>query len=262
MPQPTSYAHGTPSWVDLATPDPDAASKFYGELFGWKRVDVPTDRGTYSMMVVGDKNVAAIYEQPSQQRDAGVPANWTVFISVDDVDAAAAKVAELGGTMHADPFDMMDSGRIGIVQDPTGAYFAMWQAGTHQGAELIYENNTMAWHELNTKDPAAATTFYTELFDLEPVVQDMGDAGEYTTLKKGEAQVAGIMGMPPGIPDFVPSHWLTYFAVSDVDGIIAKAKEHGAQATTGPMDVEGVGRFAVLTDPQGGVFAVISMIEM
>lgn len=256
----TEYPEGTPSWVDLATTDPAGAAAFYGELFGWTRSEIPAgDGGTYSMLHKDGHVVAGMMEQEPRQREAGVPPNWTTYITVDDVDRSASRVADLGGTVHAEPFDVMDSGRMAVIQDPTGAFFGLWQAKGHIGAALVDEPGAAIWHELNTRGAKLACEFYADLLDLDMSIQDMGEMGEYTTLLKGDAMVAGVMDMAPGVPDFVPPHWLVYFATDDVDATVTRAKELGGSVTADPMDIPGVGRFAVLDDPQGATFAVMTV---
>ena len=260
MPIRTEYPEGTPSWVDLATTDPESAAAFYGTLFGWTRNEMPTgDGGTYSMLHKDGHVVAGMMEQEPRQREAGVPPNWTTYIAVEDVDASTAKVAGLGGTVHAPPFDVMESGRMAVIQDPTGAFFGLWQAKNHIGAGLVNEPGSVTWNELNTRGAVAARDFYARLLDLEMSIQDMGEMGEYTTLMKGDAMVAGVMDMAPGVPEFVPPHWLAYFATDDVDATAARAEALGGSVTAPPMDIPGVGRFAVLDDPQGATFAVMTV---
>src|SRR5919197_78336 len=133
----TEYTPGTFCWVDLTTPDQDGAKRFYSELFGWEADDQPVGEGVvYSMMEVGGKDVAAISPQPQQQREAGVPPLWNNYVSVESADAAAERAAELGATVHAPPFDVMDVGRMAVIQDPQGAFFGDlfgWKTQTFEG---------------------------------------------------------------------------------------------------------------------------------
>src|SRR5947209_15487197 len=120
----TSYSPGAFSWTDLTTPDQDGAKRFYVELFGWEAEDQDIGQGmTYSMMKLGGRDVAAISPQPQQQRDAGAPPVWNSYITVESADDALARAGELGATVHAQAFDVFDVGRMGVVQDPQGAFF-------------------------------------------------------------------------------------------------------------------------------------------
>src|SRR5437763_4926756 len=134
----TNYSNGVFSWTDLGTTDQEAAKQFYSGLFGWEADDRPVGGGVvYSMMKLDGKEVAAISPQPQQQRDAGAPPTWNSYITVDSADGALARARELGATVHADAFDVLDVGRMGVVQDPQGAFFLVWEPKTNIGASLV-----------------------------------------------------------------------------------------------------------------------------
>ncbi len=251
MPERTSYAPGTPSWVDLQTTDPVAAKQFYAEIFGWSYDDQPVDEtNVYSMAQVRGINVAAI-SGLGEQAAQGVPPHWNSYITVDDIEAAAAKVAPAGGTLIAPPFDVMDAGRMAVVQDPTGAMFELWQAKANIGAGLVNEPGAFTWTELITPDIPAAAAFYKALLGWDSATSD--GPMPYTEFKLGGESIAGCMNPPmPGIP---PS-WGIYFSVADTDATVAQVSALGGSLVNGPIDLP-VGRFAVLTDPQGAYFNVI-----
>ncbi|MGZ6313966.1 MAG: VOC family protein, partial [Candidatus Limnocylindrales bacterium] len=159
------YAPGTFSWTDLTTTDQDAAKEFYSALFGWEAIDNPVGNGiVYSTMTLDGKNVAAISPQPQQQRDAGVPPTWNSYVTVQSADDALARARELGATVHADAFDVLDVGRMGVVQDPQGAYFLVWEPKSHIGASLVNVPGALSWNELASPDPEASAGFYGALF--------------------------------------------------------------------------------------------------
>ena len=123
----TEHAPGTFSWVDLTTSDAAAAKAFYGGLFGWEAEDLPVGDGAfYSMMRLDGKDVAAIAPQPQQQREAGAPSSWNSYVTVESADAAADKASQLGATVHAPAFDVMEAGRMAVIQDPQGTWFGMY----------------------------------------------------------------------------------------------------------------------------------------
>ena len=254
MPVRTSYAQGTPNWVDLQTTDQAAAKAFYAGLFGWTYDDQPMGEGAvYSMAKLGDEHVAAIAPQSPELKDAGAPPMWNTYIAVDSVDDAAAKVEAAGGQIAMPPFDVMDAGRMAFVLDPSGAAVALWQADQHIGATLVNEAGTLTWNELITTDPAAAK-FYEQVLGVTTSTMDMG-TGEYTLFHVGDQMVGG--STPPPM-EGVPNHWHVYFAVDDADAIAAKATELGGSVMVAPFDSP-VGRMAVLTDPQGAVFSIIKL---
>src|SRR3954471_25072689 len=161
----TQYTPGTFSWADVTTTDQAAAKEFYSGLFGWEAEDMPVGDGVvYSMMKLGGRNVAAISPQPEQQREAGVPPMWNNYVTVESADDAAARAGELGATVHATPFDVMDAGRMAVVQDPQGAFFMVWETRESIGAELVNAHGALAWNELASPDVDASAQFYGDLF--------------------------------------------------------------------------------------------------
>jgi uncharacterized protein len=152
---------------------------------------------------------------------------------------------------------VLDVGRMAVISDPTGAAFGIWQPRRHTGAEIVNEPVSLAWNELNTRDIEAAKPFYETIFGWQGDTAQMGDI-EYTTWQLGEKPVGGMIAMSDQIPDQVPANWLAYFAVTDADATIEKAKGNGGNLMFGPTDVP-AGRFAVLADPQGAIFGVIKL---
>ena len=246
----TKYAPGTFSWTDLSTTDQDAAKQFYSRLFGWDAVDNPVGEGVvYSMMQIGGKDVAAISPQMQQQRDAGAPPVWSSYVTVESADATADSAQKLGATVHAPAFDVMDVGRMAVIQDPQGAFFMAWEPRRHIGASLVNTPGTMCWNELASTDPEGSATFYRELFGwkIEPFEGMEG----YLGIQNSEGHSNGGIR---AATEHEPSYWLVYFGTADAEAGAAKATELGATALA-QMDI-GVGKIAVLQDPQGAVFAL------
>lgn len=250
----TKHTPGTFSWTDLSTTDQDAAKEFYSALFGWTYDDAPVDEQTvYSMAKVGDKFVGAISPQPQQQRDAGVPPVWNSYITVENADEAVARAKELGGTAHTDAFDVMEAGRMGVIQDPQGAYFLVWQPKQHIGAGLVNAPGALSWNELGTPDPDAAAEFYGGLFGWTTSPMEQSPM-KYLVISNGERSNGGIREpMPPDAPPF----WLVYFATDDLDAALATVQEQGGNVLAPATDI-GIARIAVAQDPQGAVFALYS----
>jgi len=256
MSERTSYAPGTPSWVELgAIPDIGKAVDFYAGLFGWDVPESanPEQTGGYRQAMLRGKPVAGM--MPLMQE--GQPSTWNTYVSVEDADAIATKVGEAGGTVIAEPMDVMDLGRMAVFTDSTGAVFGVWQPGTFVGAEIVNESNAVVWNELNTRDPEAAKSFYGDVFGWGFEEREF-ETGTYTSLKAGEATVGGMIDITGRAPDEVPAHWLVYFAVDDVDATVAKAQETGGGLALEPFDISEVGRIAIVKDPFGAVFAVMT----
>lgn len=256
MPEFTSHPPGTPSWVDLMSPDIDASKEFYTSVFGWDAEDQFDDTGNrvYVMFTQNGKSVAGLGGQPPGMPDK-MPAVWNSYISTDDVGAVAEKVTAAGGNVVMPPMQVFDSGEMAIFSDPSGAAFSVWKAGQHIGAEVGNEPNTYSWNELLTRDVETALSFYRDVFGWSFEDQDMGPAGIYHVIAGGEhGGLGGVMAMPAEMPEQVPNHWAVYFTVSDVDATIDSATSAGGQIVNGPMDIPGVGRTATVHDPTGGSF--------
>lgn len=258
MSERTSYTPGTPCWVELATPDIEASASFYGELLGWEVPEMPNsaELGGYRRAKLNGRDVAGV--APLMQE--GQPPSWNTYVSVADAEATLAAVGDAGGQVIAEAMDVMGLGTMAVFTDPTGAVCGIWQPGTFSGAQLVNEYGTFGWNELGTRDPGAAKEFYGAVFGWGSEDQDMGEMGTYTILKVGEASVAGMADITGRVPDEVPAHWLVYFTVEDTDGAVEKVNAGGGEVRFGPVDIP-VGRFAVVADPAGAVFAVMQPTE-
>ncbi|MEM6518114.1 MAG: VOC family protein [Cyanobacteria bacterium P01_C01_bin.70] len=257
----TSYAPGTFCWVDLATTDADAAKAFYTQLFDWTATDVPAgEAGTYTMLEKGGKNVCALYQMPPEMKPEETPPYWLSYVSVKDVNASTDKAKALGGQILQPPCDVMESGRMSLIQDPTGAVFALWQPQQHHGADLANEPNTLCWNELQTKDLAKAADFYGQLLDWTTQLSKNALGGDYTEFQLGGQSGAGMIEIQADWGD-VPPNWVVYFAVDNCDATLERAKVLGAKVDMPPIDIPDVGRFAILQDPQGAYFTVIQMVS-
>ena len=250
----TSYAQGTPCYVELQTPDQHAAKAFYGALFGWTGEDAPLDdEGHYYVRAAlqGDV-VAGIAGQMPELADH--PAFWGVYLAVDDVDASAAKVAQAGGTVEAGPFDVAEHGRMAAIKDPTAARVNLWQANKHVGSGRVNEPGAPIWNELTTPDIATATKFYADVLGVAWEAMPM-EGGEYTCLMIDGRPVGGASAP---MMEGVPPHWNVYFNVEDVDATLVQAEELGGRVMVPAFDAAGVGRMAFLSDPQGAMFALMA----
>lgn len=251
----TRYEPGTPCWVELETTDTAAAKRFYGELFGWSFEDMPIPAdATYTMTRIRGKDVAAISPMTEGAKAAGAPPHWNTYILVADVAAVTAKVAALGGTVLAEPFEVMDAGKMSVLQDPGGAVVMLWEAGRHTGAAVVNETGAWAWSELYTHDPARASAFYAGLLGwvVKPSGPDMPDMYE----NRGRA-IADVMKIRPEWGE-MPPYWAVYFQVDDVHEALQRARSLGANVYLPAMDMPTmtIGGFM---DPQGASVMVVAM---
>jgi len=256
MPEFSSHAPGTFCWPELATTDQKGGVAFYRALFGWDVIEQPigpTD--VYSMFTLRGLEVAAASTLQADERQLGVPSHWNSYVSVVSADESAKRAQELGGKVLAPAFDVMDAGRMAVLQDPTGAVISVWEPKRHIGAKILREPGALGWTELLTNDTAAAEKFYTQLFGWKAKVSP-----EYTEFSVGSSPDAGMMKLDPKWGD-VPPHWMPYFQVNDCDATAAKATADGGQIHVPPSDIPNVGRFAMLADPQGATVAVIAITQ-
>lgn len=246
---------GSFCWIELATTDQTAAKNFYAAIFGWTPNDNPMGPGDfYTIFRLNGRDAAAAYTLRPDQRAQHIPPNWMPYIAVDNTDASAAKVSQLGGKVVAPPFDVMDAGRMAVIEDPTGAYFCLWQPNKSIGVGIAGVHGTLCWADLSTPDPDRAKAFYSGLFGWQ-IMPGENDKSGYLHIKNGEHFIGGVPPAAHRQPG-MPAHWMAYFQVDDVDVTANKAKDMGAKLCLPPMTMEGVGRFAVIADPQGAAFAI------
>jgi predicted enzyme related to lactoylglutathione lyase len=256
----SSHAPGTFCWVELSTTDQKAAVAFYRDLLGWTVDDQPMGPGeVYSMFQLRGKPVAAAYTMHGEERQHGVPPHWNVYVAVGNVDDAVARVQALGGKVLAPAFDAMDVGRMAVVADPTGAPFCLWQAKRHIGVAIKQEPGSLGWTELMTRDVATAERFYNQLFGWTAKAGSPAAGRPYTEFSMAGNEHAGMMPMDASMAN-VPPNWLSYFVVASCDDVAKKAQQLGGKTIVPAQDVTNV-RFAVLQDPQGAVFGVVTMLR-
>jgi uncharacterized protein len=245
----TEYAPGTFCWVDLTTKDSATAKEFYGRLLGWEFEDneIPEEAGggMYSMCKVGGENVAAIAPTTGD-----FPPHWNSYVTVASADDAAAKAKELGGTAIEEPFDVMEAGRMALLQDPTGAALCVWEPRDMIGARRVNDPGCLTWNELHTPDPDKALEFYDGLFGWGSEHMEMEGGPGYTVIKLGERSNGGVMPAQDG----EPPHWLPYFTVESREGAADQVKGTGGREWI-RMDMP-QGKIAVFSDPEGAPFAV------
>jgi uncharacterized protein len=259
------YQRGVPCFVTAVEPDPDAAARFYADVFGWETEDLmgPEHAASYYMCRLRGRKVAGIVSYD------GAPdppqATWTTHVWVDDADAVAARTIELGGDVIGQPFDSPAGGRVAILSDSDGAVFCAWQPREHRGAQLVNEPGAWSMSALQTAHPERASEFYTALFGWTTEMFAMGE--QTMTLFRlpgylgGEPHqpvsrevVAAMLQVPGG-----PSRWGVDFWVADADQAAARAAESGGSVVVAAHDGPGF-RSAVLADPAGAVFTISQLV--
>jgi uncharacterized protein len=249
----TKYPNGTFCWVDLGTTDVAGAKRFYGGLFGWGMEDIPTGpEDTYTLCRVNGKDVAGIYDQPEEER-AVAPAHWNSYIAVDDVEAVTAKAKGLGPMSITEPFDVMERGRMTVLQDPAGALVSLWEPKRNIGADLVNEVGTWSWCDLATRDPDGATRFYSDLFGWR--FEQVGDG--YWSISMDPFLIGGMRTMDQDPPE-TPPHWMPYFVLDNAEKAVARVEELGGSILVPPRNVP-AGRFLVFADPVAAFSGIIEM---
>jgi predicted enzyme related to lactoylglutathione lyase len=248
----TRYEPGTFCWVGLATSDPADATGFYTSLFGWQAQDLPAGAaGTFTLLYHHGREVAILYRQTPEARAAGAPPHWTSYISVDDVDATAARAGELGGAaVFREPLDVLDAGRVVAIRDPTGAIVSLWQPRSRIGATLVNDVGAFCWNELVTDDVERACSFFAELLGWSYEVRDSG----YIAIRNGDGLNGGMRGQLEHELGARPG-WVPYFTVRSAEEFARQAERLGGRVLLPALHVRS-GRVAAIADRQGAAFAV------
>jgi predicted enzyme related to lactoylglutathione lyase len=250
----TPWEPGTPCWVDLGTPDRDAAATFYSGLFGWQLTDHGPEMGNYMTASVGEHAVAGIAPLPEDMQQ--VSSAWTTYLATQDVDTTSDIATKAGGSTVMPPMDVPGLGRSGLMTDPTGAMFGLWQSGGHTGMQLANEPGSVAWNECMSRDFDAAKEFYATVFGYGWF--DMsGDGFRYEALMIDGRSVAGLGSLDDSVPPEVFSHWATYFKVGDALASAAKVVELGGTVLREPWDTP-FGAMCTVSDVSGAAFSFMA----
>ena len=257
MTQRDGYAPGTPCWVDLMTPDIEGSIAFYTGLFGWEPETTLMPDGThmYTRMTKGGLSICGLGGTFPGMENA--PALWNSYVWVESAEDTVALIEKAGGKIIMPPMQVMEHGTMCVASDPFGAAFSLWQPDQHKGAQLVNEPDAYSWNELLTSDIEGAKSFYNQVFGWEYEGQQMGP-GMYWVIQGGdEGGLGGLMARPDAYPAQAPDAWCAYFTVADLAAKVAAATAAGATVANEPMTVPGIGTFAVILDPNHGMFAMI-----
>lgn len=249
----TDYLPGVPCWIDVNSPDVERSDTFYTGLFGWQSITLGPEHRDYRFCQVGGKTVAGI----NRATEDNPAAAWLTYFQTSDADGVAKTIEQAGGTVLSPPRDIEGQGRMAVFADPAGAGFAVWQPGETKGLGLVTEPGSLAWIELHVSDVAAARAFYEAVFGWSITDMPMGDMSYPVAAPSGgdeTSSMAGIVQLQPG----GSPHWLPYFEVSDCDATVSMAQQLGGTVRAPALSMEGVGRMAILADPHGARFAVIT----
>ncbi len=244
------------SWYELMTTDVAAATAFYREVVGWEAQDASAPGTPYTLLGIGGQTVGALMSLPDGARQAGATPRWVGYVSVDDVDLAADRLAKLGGYVHVPPTDIPDISRIAVVADPQTAVLGLitWLDGRDEHPINARESGRGGWHELLAADAKRAFDFYADLFGWQKAEASFDPSGAYQVFSAGGQTIGGMFTKPAMVP--VP-FWLFYFNVSDVDAAAQRTKDAGGEVLEGPLDATGGAWMVRCLDPQGAMFALV-----
>jgi uncharacterized protein len=249
-----SYKPGSHVWSELASSDPEAAKKFYEDMFGWTPVDMQTPNGVYTIFQLDGDDAAALYQAPP-----GMPPNWGVYFSAPELDETSAKIPGLGGEIVMPPTDIGPQGRMAIIKDPEGVHCSLWQAKEKIGATYGGPLGRVGWPELSTTDPARAIAFYGSLLGWKTKPETGLESAPYVEWVNHGESIGGLLPMRGDMWAGVPPHWMIYVTVADCDERAAHAASLGAKIQVPPRDIPNTGRFSMIADRQGAMFSIIQL---
>jgi predicted enzyme related to lactoylglutathione lyase len=254
------YKQGQFCWVELQTTNPKEAKNFYGELLGWDFKENPiSDSEVYIMASRGKNVICGMMTLGKEERDHKVPPHWNNYVSVKNADETSKKAKTLGGKILAEPFDVMDVGRMAVIQDPTGPIFCIWQPKNHVGmAADSMDLGSFCWNECGTHNVKKAEEFYSKLFSWE-IKKSTSEKMQYGEIYLEEKHpFGGIYELTKEMKD-VPPHWICYFNVENCKKSTDLAKKMGAAIRMDNMAIPDMGHISVISDPQGAVFGLFSI---
>jgi hypothetical protein len=240
-------------WYELLTTDVAAAKAFYGAVIGWGAQDASTPDLAYALFSAGNAPVSGLMELPDDARKLGAMPRWVGYVDVDDVDQTTERIKRIGGAVYVPPTDS-NIGRISVVADPQSATLAVVK-GLKPGRQPVElgESGRVGWHELLAANSQTAFAFYSEVFDWQQVVPEIGPMDLYRLISAGGQTIGGIFTKLPTVP--LP-FWLYYFNVDDIDVAAERVKSSGGRVVQGPVELADGDWIARCIDPQGAMFAL------
>jgi predicted enzyme related to lactoylglutathione lyase len=254
--QSASGVRGRFIWHELLARDADAAVGFYPDVASWSTTTMSPAEGVppYTMFVNGELPVAGVMAIPEAEKQRGAPASWLPYMGTADVDATFGEALSMGAKGMLSPMDVPTVGRIAVLSDPQGAFFALFAPSSPLPAEAAPQHGEFSWHDLATTDPVAAFDFYSRLFGWQKAeAMDMGAAGVYQTFGQGDFMYGGVYTKSPDVP---VAHWNSYIQVANLERAVDAVRAHGGQILRGPDEVPGGDRIVMCVDDQGAAFAL------
>jgi len=249
-------SHGRFVWYELMTTDMEAAKAFYAEVVGWGTQDASMPGMAYTLFTAGETSISGLMGLSEEARKSGLRPSWLGYVGVNDVDATADRIKELGGAVHVPPTDIPNISRFSVAVDPQMATIALfkWLKGGQEQPPALDAPGGVGWHELIAADWEKAFAFYRELFGWQKAQADTSAMGPYQLFSAGGETIGGMFTKPATEP--VP-FWLYYFNVGDIDVAMRRVRAARGEIVHGPIEVRGGRWMAQCTDPQGAIFALV-----
>ena len=253
-----SYADGQFCRVDLMSRNLSEAKQFYTSLFGWQAIDQDTQGGPpYTIFTLAERQLCGLGQMSDEMQASGMPPVWNSYVSVDDLEKTLARAEQLGATVTMPAMQVVDAGKMAVIQDPTGAFVSFWEKINHWGAAHVNDPNTWVWNELLCNNPNSAISFYSQLFEWRFEKEQSDSPNDYWLFENDQLRNGGLMQITEDMQG-CPPNWSVYFAVSEIDRATDGVQRFGGQVLNGPFEVS-VGQIAVVTDPQGAAFQLIQL---
>src|SRR5665213_2461051 len=246
--------HGHFAWYELMTTDMAAAKAFYASVMGWRAHDASVPGMAYAQFTAGKAALGGLIELPVDARKMGATPRWMGYVGVDDVDAAAARIARLGGAIYVPP-TTTNIGRIAVVADPQTATLALvkgLKSGSRQAADRSGQGR-VGWHELFANDWEKVFGFYGEIFGWRKAEAEIGASETYQLFSAGGQTIGGMFTKRAAES---VAFWLYYFNVEDIDAAAERVKVAGGGILEGPLELSAGIWIIRCTDPQGAAFAL------
>jgi hypothetical protein len=247
------YRVGAFVWHDLLAHDLAAAERFYGELFGWTFDHGNDGDPDYVTILHDDRPIGGIALIDRLEGNVS-GAQWVSWISVPDVDEAASRTRQAGGTVLREPRDLEARGRIAVVQDAEGALVGFVRA---TGGDPIAGQpmpGGWLWTELWSHDPESAARFYDAVVGYERgTVDEPGMPRDYQVFRAGGEPRAGLITLPE---QRIRAHWLPYVRVLDPQALVGQVEGLGGRVLIAPSPDIRNGTVALIADPGGAPLVV------
>ena len=236
-------------WHGVVSTDTERALAFYPEVLPWTVQKTPMGDGEATMLAAG--GIPRLHLSAPQP---GVPSHFEHYLRVEDVDASTRSAEANGGRVLVPPTDI-PPGRFSVVTSPSGAPVALF----HEADAAAAQNppagpGAIHWTELWSKDLDADLRWLKGTFGFEIEEMPMPD-GPYHILKSGGLARGGAMASTEAN---APAMWLAWVQVDEVDATVDRVSRHGGTVIAPAFDVPQVGRMAIVADPTGAVFGVIT----